>query len=198
LHEGVFASLPIRWFYFLSGLTGCVMIASGMVLWTTKRRKKALSDPAGIPFSFKMTEGLNIGTIVGLPAAVAVYFLANRLLPLEFEGRAQWEMHSLFITWLVCLAHGMYFTWQNRGRVAWYQQWLVAALLFTLVPIVNALTTSRGLLASIAQGDWVYVSFDASCAVAGLVCLWIAIRVNRSSKQPDKAQFAKRDCEVMA
>lgn len=179
LHEGIFASLPVRWLYFLTGLTGCAMIASGMILWTTKRRKKALSNPAGLPFSFKLTEGLNIGTVVGLPAAIAVYFIANRLLPVEMAARANWEMHCLFITRLVFLLHACKHSWQNRGSVAWYQQWLMAAVLFALVPITNGLTTERGLITSIKQNDWVFAGFDLVNLAASVLCICIAMLVKK-------------------
>ncbi|WP_440054520.1 PepSY-associated TM helix domain-containing protein [Pseudoalteromonas sp. T1lg65] len=198
LHEGIFANWPIRWLYFFSGLVGCVMIATGMILWTTKRRKKALSNPGGVPFSFKLTEGLNIGTIVGLPAAVAVYFLANRLLPVSLDTRADWEMHGFFITWLVFLSHGMWLSWRNNGRKAWYQQWLLAAVLFTLVPVVNALTTQRGLFASIASADWVYVVFDLTNFTAGLVCFGIAYQVKRAGQVTVKIPRRKAEKEVTA
>ncbi|MGB0987474.1 MAG: hypothetical protein ACPGVL_09610, partial [Pseudoalteromonas spongiae] len=161
------------------GLTGCAMIASGMILWTTKRRKKALSNPAGLPFSFKLTEGLNIGTVVGLPAAIAVYFIANRLLPVEMASRANWEMHCLFITWLVFLLHACKHSWQNRGAVAWYQQWLMAAVLFALVPITNGLTTERGLITSIKQNDWGFAGFDLVNLGAAVLCMCIAMLVKK-------------------
>ncbi|MBD1584291.1 PepSY-associated TM helix domain-containing protein [Pseudoalteromonas sp. S16_S37] len=196
LHEGIFANLPIRWLYFLSGLTGCVMIASGMVLWTKKRRTKALNNPQGVPFSFKLTEGLNIGTIVGLPAAVAVYFLANRLLPLGLDARAQWEVHCFFITWLMFLVHGMRLTWQSKSQIAWYQQWLCASVLFLLVPVINGITTSRGLVASTLNADWVYVAFDLTNLSAALVCLFIANKVKGAAEQMPRAQPDKFNSEV--
>lgn len=179
LHEGIFASLPIRWLYFISGLTGCIMIASGMVLWTTKRRKKALNNPTGIPFSFKLTEGLNIGTIVGLPAAIAVYFIANRLLPLQLPNRADWEMHCFFITLLLFFIHAMGYAWRNQSAIAWLWQWRIAGLLFISVPVINAITTSRGLLSSIQAQDWVYVSFDGLNLAIGLAMWLIAAQVKK-------------------
>ncbi|NOU51251.1 PepSY domain-containing protein [Pseudoalteromonas sp. JBTF-M23] len=196
LHEGIFANLATRWLYFLSGGMGCVMIATGMVLWTKKRRTKALNNPQGMPFSFKLTEGLNIGTIVGLPAAVAVYFLANRLLPLGLEARAQWEIHCFFITWLMFLLHGMRLTWLSRSHKAWYQQWLCTSVLFLLVPMINGITTQRGLVASMLNADWVYVTFDITNLAAGLVCLFIAQKVKSTSKQVLPVQRGKLHSEL--
>lgn len=74
------------------------MVATGLILWTVKRRVKHVNaDAPG--FGFRLVECLNIGTIVGLPVGIATYFWANRLLPVEMAERATWEMHGLFIAW---------------------------------------------------------------------------------------------------
>src|SRR3546814_944351 len=45
LHAGRFAGWGLRWLYFLSGVSGAIMVGSGLVLWTVKRRGR-LPDPA--------------------------------------------------------------------------------------------------------------------------------------------------------
>ena len=42
LHEGLFASPLLRILYVLTGVLGTAMIATGLVLWTVKRRPKQL------------------------------------------------------------------------------------------------------------------------------------------------------------
>ncbi|MPT49184.1 MAG: PepSY domain-containing protein, partial [Sphingobium sp.] len=64
LHAGRFSAPVLRWLYFLSGVGGTVMVASGLVLWTVKRRAK-LPDPARPYLGFRLVERLNIGVIVG-------------------------------------------------------------------------------------------------------------------------------------
>jgi uncharacterized iron-regulated membrane protein len=76
LHAGRYAAPTLRWLYFLSGLGGTVMIGTGLILWTVKRRQR-LPDPKRPHFGFQIVERLNIGTIVGLPAGVATYLLAT-------------------------------------------------------------------------------------------------------------------------
>ena len=89
LHEGSFSGYFLRWLYFISGLMGAGMIASGMILWASKRRERA--DKKGFASQgLILVERLNIGSIVGLLIAVAVYFWANRLLPENFIGRENW------------------------------------------------------------------------------------------------------------
>ncbi|WP_220347829.1 PepSY domain-containing protein [Alkalilimnicola ehrlichii] len=40
LHEGLFAGPVLRWLYFLSGVLGTAMVATGLVLWTVKRASR--------------------------------------------------------------------------------------------------------------------------------------------------------------
>src|SRR3546814_20056371 len=74
------------------------MVASGLILWTVKRRAK-LSDPERPHLCFRLVEKLNIAAIAGLPFGMAAYFLANRLLPLGIAGRSDQENDTMFIAW---------------------------------------------------------------------------------------------------
>ena len=87
LHEGLFASPFLRWLYFLSGVLGCAMIATGAIYWVQKRKPRMAEVDPGRGYRF--VERMNVATIVGLPAAIGVYFWANRLLPVELAGPRQ-------------------------------------------------------------------------------------------------------------
>ncbi|MFT3965791.1 MAG: PepSY domain-containing protein [Sphingobium sp.] len=80
------------------GDTSAVLDGAGLILWTAKRRQR-LPDPARPHLGFRIVERLNIAVVAGYPAAVAGYFLANRLLPLSIASRAEWEIYTLFLTW---------------------------------------------------------------------------------------------------
>jgi hypothetical protein len=164
----------LRWLYFLSGAVGTVMIASGLVLWTVKRRRKLL-DPDRPYFGFQLVERLNIGVIAGASAATATYFLANRLLPIDLAHHADWEINSFFIAW------GALFVWTiaRPAKRAWVEVLSTCAVLYLLVPIVNALMTSRGLIPSVIAGDWLFAGFDLTMiATAGgfTVAAWKVAR----------------------
>lgn len=157
LHAGRFAEWGLRWLYFISGLGGTIMVGSGLILWTAKRRAR-LPDPQRPHFGFRLVERLNIAAIAGLGAGMAVYFLANRLLPLGMAERADWEIHSLFLAWA---GVGMW-ALIRPARRAWIETLAATAVLFLAIPPINALTTSRGLLSSLAAGDWVFAGFDVT------------------------------------
>ncbi|MDF4005215.1 PepSY-associated TM helix domain-containing protein [Luteibacter sp. PPL552] len=157
LHAGRYAPLALRWLYVACGLLGCAMVATGLVLWTAKRRLQ-LPDPNRPHVGFRLVERLNVATIAGLPFGIATYFLANRLLATGIPHRAAWEANALFIGWGVLALYALL----RPVRRAWVEAMAAAALAYLAVPAVNALTTSRGLWPSLRQGDGVFVAFDMS------------------------------------
>jgi hypothetical protein len=177
LHEGIFAGPLLRWLYFISGLLGTAMIATGLMLWSVKRQKQSKRRGLG----HLLVEKLNIGTVIGLPVGVAAYFWANRLLPLEMPARADWEVHSLFLVWLLMLCHAAL----RPSAAAWKEQLFIAVAAFALLPVINALTTDRHLLNSLVQGDWVMAGFDLTMLLmAACFALALFIYQRHRDKQP--------------
>ncbi len=178
LHEGNFADTWLRWLYFVSGLMGCAVIGTGLVLWTVKRRGKHKGQNTATRidhYGLKLVETLNVGTLIGLPLGVAVYFWANRLLPLGMADRAEWEMHALFLTWGWALLYGSL----RPIKRAWYElSWLTVAA-YGLLPLLNALTTDRHLGVTLAYGDWVLAGFDLTMLALALVFVYIARKIRR-------------------
>ncbi|WP_340115250.1 PepSY-associated TM helix domain-containing protein [Pelagibius sp. 7325] len=168
LHEGLFAGPVLRWLYFLSGAMGTAMIAAGLILWTVKRRARA-GDTTG----FRLVECLNIGTLAGLPIALAAYFWANRLIPVGIDDRAAWEGHSLFLTWAVLLIH----PFLRPAARAWREQLWLAAAAFALLPAVNALTTARHLGITLPAGIWDLAGIDLAFLTTGLAFAAAALAV---------------------
>ena len=164
LHEGLFAAPPLPALYLVSGLLGCAMIATGMLLWTAKRRERAQRGPPAWPAGLALVERLNVAAIVGLPVAIAAYFWANRLLPTDMAQRAPLEAHLLFAVWLALFAHAAL----TPPRRAWRQQAWLAALAFGALPLLNAATTGRHLAQSLPAGDWVMAGFDLAALALGL------------------------------
>ncbi len=166
LHTGLFAGTMLRWLYFLSGVGGTAMIATGLILWSVKRRTRL--PLSGAPHrGTALVERLNVGVMVGALAGTAIYFLSNRLLPPSFAQRADWEINGLFIGWGALLV----WTIARAPRRAWIDGLAVCALLYALVPATNALTTSRGLPQSLATRDWLFAGFDLVMITVAVACL---------------------------
>jgi uncharacterized iron-regulated membrane protein len=172
LHEGQFAGPIARWVYFITGLIGAAMIASGLILWTTKRKPKQMKKPKGPDFGYRLVEQLNIGTIVGLPIAIATYFYANRLLPLDMINRGNSEANVMFISWAVLLIYPIF----RPAKKAWLPQLQLAALLYLGLPFVNALTTDKHLVNSIYKQDWALAGFDLTLLLVGGCFAFVAYK----------------------
>jgi uncharacterized iron-regulated membrane protein len=163
LHIARFAEPGLRLLFFASGLLGCLMVASGVVLWAVKERPKHLK--AGrIGFGLRLVDSLNIGTVAGLPIAFASYFWGNRLLPVTLPARADVEVNVFFWAWAAALLAA--FIWPKRKMWSW--QLYVAATLFAGVPVVNALTTRIHLLNTLPAGNWALAGVDLVCLGLGL------------------------------
>lgn len=196
LHRGRFAGPLLRWLYFGSGLLGCGMIATGLILWTVKRRSKS-AGPETFGFGQQLVERLNVGTIAGLPAGIAAYFWANRLVPVDWPNRPGWEANSLFITWAVLLLYPAF----RPVRKAWVEELGFAAALFGLLPFLNALTTDRHLGVTLPAADWELAGVDLTMMALGLLFAWAAVRVRskreaspapRDVREPLRPEPAKR------
>jgi len=150
------------------------------VLWISKRRQKARPG-AREAFSLRLVDGLNAGTIAGLFIAVAAFFWANRLVPADLPGRQLWETRAFFAAWGLSLVYA--FVFQKRK---WQDLLSAAAASLALVPVVNALTTSRHLGVSLPAGDWVMAGFDLTCLAGALLLAWMARKAARARKAPSK------------
>ncbi|QJI42271.1 PepSY domain-containing protein [Pseudomonas sp. ADAK2] len=177
LHMGHFAGPVLRWLYFICGMAGTAMIGTGLVIWLGKRQLKHAKSGV-MPFELKLVEVLNIASMSGLVIAVAVFFWANRLLPVALAQRADWEVNSFFIAWGLSVLHAMV----RRGRAAWVEQLALAAVLFCAVPLLNGLTTPYHLGVSLRQGDWAMAGFDLTCLGSGLFLAWAAWKMQRVGK----------------
>lgn len=167
LHMARGADVALRWLLFLSGLLGTLMVASGLILWCVKRAtEQQLQGYKSL--GYRLVERLNVATIAGLPVAIAVYFCANRFVPLGIPQRPEMEIKFFFIAWLVCAIHATV----RPHRNAWIEQMAIGAGLFFVIPILNAFTGGRVLWSSIYHQQWMVASVDIACVVMGSLLAW--------------------------
>lgn len=180
LHLGHYAGPVLRWTYFLLGLTGAAMVGTGLVLWSVKRRRPGASSFLGL----RLVDRLNVAAIACLPAGMAAFFLANRLLPADLPGRAGLEVEAMFWVWFGLAAAACL----RPLRRAWVETLALAAAAFLALPIVNALTTDRGFFASLAAADGLFIAFDVAFLMVGVVLAFAAWRAARPAAPKVRAR----------
>ncbi|MDO5624164.1 MAG: PepSY-associated TM helix domain-containing protein, partial [Pseudomonadota bacterium] len=186
LHAARFASPLLRALFFLSGLAGCAMVASGLLLWAVKERPlhlKALKKGERGNWALRLVDGLNLATVAGLLVAMPAFFWINRLLPPGAADRAQMEIHLFFATWAVCAVLGL----ARPTRGMWRAQLMAAGALFIGVPLLNATTGGAHWGVSIPAGLWQVAGFDAVCVLLGLGLLAAARHVRQRAAKSAKA-----------
>ncbi len=191
LHLGRFSDPVTRWLYFLVSFMGTVMVGTGLVMWTVKRRQK-LSDPQRPYFGFRLVERLNIASIAGLLIAMTAFMWGNRLLPTTLAGRSNWEIDLFFMVWATTLLHALL----RPAKAAWVEQLWAASALLLLLPVLNAMTTQRPLWHSLAQGDWVFAGIDLMCWVLAALHAVLAVRTARYQVKAPAKRKADRPAAV--
>lgn len=149
LHIATFAHPLLRFLFFVCGLAGCAMVATGALLWTRRERAQQDKNNAislGAKIGLRLAEALNIGAIAGLPVAIAAYFWANRLLPSALAQRADVEIRCFFIAWALLTVLALV----SPGRAMWRFQLSLAGAAFAFIPVLNAFTTDSHLGAALA------------------------------------------------
>lgn len=184
LHKGLFANAFLRVLLVFMGIGGTAMIGTGVLLWANTRRTRLLAAKQPLHFGVWLVDRLNVGAIIGMPVAIAAYFWANRLLPTGLATRAAWEVHVMYLTMAAMFAYPM---WRPPERARIEMLWLCAAA-YALLPVLNLLTTARGLDHSLPAGDWIMAGFDLAslgCALVAAVC---ALQVRRSQSSPQRGK----------
>lgn len=174
-HLGRFADWPMRWLLFSSGLAGSAMIATGLLVWSLKRQERATSS-AGRVGCF-LVDRLNVAVIAGVMIAIAVFFLANRLLPLTLADRGAWELRCFFWSWAAAGLHAFL----RPLRCAWREQLWALSVAFVAVPAVSGITTGRHLIVSAANADWLFIAFDVASLTVAAVAGATAWKLTRTT-----------------
>jgi uncharacterized iron-regulated membrane protein len=192
LHLQHFEHWLLRWLYVLGGLSGCVCIATGLVFFVNKRKRKHAS--LGVAGA-RWVDALAVATVTGMLLATFSLLVANRILPAGLPDRGAWEERVFWGVWLLALAHG---AWRSapvqQGRLApaWREQcWGVAVLALAAV-VLNAVTTGDHLLRTLAARYWPVAGLDLAllvvAAVAGAAALRLARREAETSADPTRSE----------
>ena len=195
LHIGRFANPLLRWLFFVSGIAGCVMVATGLLLWSVKERQqyaKVLAKGGRIGFGLRLVDGLNVGAVAGLPLAMAAFFWANRLVPVGIAERPATEIACFFWAWGLAAVAGL--AWPTRRM--WQIQLALGGLLFALLPLLNPLTGGLGLAAAVPAGQWRVAGFDLTVLALGAGLLAAAWYVGKR-KPAAKPRTATAKAEAL-
>ncbi|MEM9618391.1 MAG: PepSY-associated TM helix domain-containing protein [Pseudomonadota bacterium] len=187
-HYIQFDHWPLRWLYFLGGLCGCVMIASGNIFWMRARMRKSGEDPIKV----RVVRALTIGATTGIVAGSAAFLIVNRMLSdgsiLFGADRSELEVWGFFIVWILSFAHAAL-----TGKRAWSAQiWLIAA--FGVIAVaLNWITTGDHIFEAAGRGLWSVAGMDLVLLSGSAVAISAAFRLRKTDrlKRNDQSRLVR-------
>ncbi|CAO3402830.1 PepSY-associated TM helix domain-containing protein [Azospirillum sp. 11R-A] len=176
LHFAAFDHWPLRWLYFLFGLSGCVLIGTGMLYWMEKRRVAHGVRPG---VGWRSVAAIACGSTSGLLIATLAMMAANRLLPAGIPSRELVEVGLFFLIWIGSAVHAAV---RTRTDPPWSEQCTAVALLAASCVALNWITTGEHPIRAVASADWAVLGVDAVLALTA-VAAWRVSR--RLAQRPD-------------
>lgn len=181
LHTAKFAPWPLRWLFVLGGLLGCVMVASGGVLWAKRLEEKRLKAGQSLGWNLRLVKALNIATVAGLPLASLVFLYLNRLLAPDFDARRDWEIHGFFICYVATFLFALY----QPERRGWAVIWAATAALALLLPLLNFFTTGHHVQGYLSRGQWALAALELTVMGVGIAaCLASRHCLGKANREP--------------
>lgn len=185
MHFVAFDHWPLRWLYFLGGLAGCVLIATGQLFWLDKRH--ARHGERGVRLAAAVTAAMTTGLVM----ATLAMLVANRVLPMHVPSRELVEAGIFLLVWLGSAVHArLAMRRGSRTLVPWRSHCIVIALLALAAPVLNGITTGDWLPLALGRQQFAVAGVDLGLLLAGAMA-WLAARRLAPSRQPATAVRTK-------
>ncbi|CAB1212149.1 PepSY-associated TM helix domain-containing protein [Acinetobacter bouvetii] len=166
LHMATFAAPLLRLALFFSGMAGCAMIASGLLLWSLKRQLQSKTE--AFHLGHYLVQRCNVSAIVGLPMAVLSYFYANRI-GLLSPSTPNFEVKAFFMVWLLSfiLSLGL------KKQYLWKIQLGIFMVLALALPVFNLVFLYVHQQLQDFAAFWTFFKIDLFILIFGLLAIFI-------------------------
>ncbi len=199
LHLIGFKHWTLRWLYFVGALASCACIATGFIFFVEKRKRTHAKQGVS---GARWVDALAVTTVTGMLIATLAMLVVNRLLPVDWVHRGDWETGTFWAAWALALLHA---SWrsapvrQARRSPAWHEQcWAVAVLGFCAV-LLNWVSTGDHLGKTLLSGYWPVAGVDlillASATVAALTGIHLSRKANSVVAAANEGSSADGDTE---
>lgn len=179
LHFGDFGGKPLRVMFFLLGITGCIVINSGVMIWLVARDKNSVPNYKR-KFNFWTANVFLSASLSMLPVTA---FTMSAILFIPNPGQA--EIYNwYFYSWLIL---GIYFIVRKNLSLINKQSFLLSSITCLLVPILNGIVRNNWIWSTFSKQQFDILFVDLLFLILGVVC-WIIYRKLRNT-----GVFADRD-----
>lgn len=166
LHMAKFAQPVLRLGFFFSSIMGCIMIASGLLLWSLKRQMQRKTTEFHL--GHYAVNRLNIAAMLGLPLSMLAYLYANRVLQ-GHNSTATYEVYAFFGTWLFSLTAALF----TPQHLLWKSQLKLLAVAALALPIFNLYTLISNCYIQTWSQYWTFLRVDLMIFLLALAAVFL-------------------------
>lgn len=171
VHFATFGGILLKFVYFFLAISTCFVIISGVLLWKEARNKKNYTAKQK-QFHHRVTMSY-LAICFGLFPAIAILFMAERLIPGTLENRVSLVNSTFFLSWLVLTIIGLF--WKTEANLT--RNYLyVGGILSLGVPIANGITTGDWFWKTLANQQYYIAGTDLFWLALGVLCVGVALR----------------------
>ena len=170
LHMATFAQPLLRLGFFFSGILGCLMIGSGLLLWSLKRQIQNKQQKFHV--GHYLVNRLNIATLLGLPIAMLSYLYANRFFEVKID-QPNYEIYTFSITWLLTLI----FALCSKQSNLWKNMLKIFIILGFSFPFFNLLILIQNQYIHNFQDYWIFLRVDLMILIFAISAIFLHQRI---------------------
>ncbi len=178
LHLNQFDHWTLRWFYFLMGLSGCVMLATGSIVWVQKRAQRHAHLGWG---GASWVQALTVASVCGLLLASAAVMLLNTLPAAWWTWGATplaASMRWFFGLWAASLCHAAAL---RHGQRHWVQQCAALCAISIAAVLSNWAGSGDGPWATLRSALWAPLGVDLALLAVAVAAGYAAWRLHRQT-----------------
>lgn len=156
----------LRWVYFVTGTGSAILIATGLLFFSNKRRhfnRKHISSR--LLFFYKLTDGIHVGVMMGALLALIAVFWVNMLMQ---KDKVFWEVAIFLVVFIFSFLEGIFYSFYSTVMKAWQHQIGLFTALCILLPVIKAILFPQ-ILTSLFNQDGVYTVISITFISIGLV-----------------------------
>ncbi len=167
LHFGNYAGFDLRLLYFVLGISVCVLIVAGNLLWVDKKIKQRSGSERAVNIARRYT----LISTAGVVFAVAICFLLERILPITMLERDQWLINS-FIGALVIATIISSLSQQTRSSLAYLLN--MSACAGIAVCVYDVMFFSDKIISLVRTGYTYTAWVNFTIMVLAMACFYVA------------------------
>lgn len=192
LHMATFAQPLLRLAFFCSGILGCLMIASGLLLWSLKRQIQNKSNQFNL--GHYLVDRLNIATFIGLPIAMLAYMFTNRFVQIT-ETTPNYEIYSFFVVLTLSLIIALF----TKKQYLWQSQVAILGIVAIALPIYDLIYLLNHRVVTDFQSYWAFLRVDLFFILSAGFALFVYRNIHpiqQKSAQKIKAKLAQTEARA--